>query len=53
MKYKVLCDRKGNEIKNLQDQVARYKRKEMKRRSDLHDPDDSMMSNVTNVNRLY
>lgn len=53
IKYKVLCERKAKEIKSLQDQVARYKRKEMKRTSELPQPEDSTTSNVPNVNRIY
>lgn len=40
-KYKGLCDKKAKEIKHLQDQVARLKRKEMKRSAVEHEPDDS------------
>ena len=40
-KYKGLCEKKAKEIKHLQDQVARLKRKEMKRSAVEPELDDS------------
>lgn len=43
-KYKGLCEKKAKEIKNLQDQVARYKRRELKRSDDVHEHDDTVLA---------
>lgn len=50
-KYKGLCERKAKEIKNLQDQVARLKRKELKRAGDLNEVDETMVTDMAKVNR--
>lgn len=49
-KYKVLCETKAKEIKKLRDQMARLKRKELKRSGDTDDvlttADEPMTANV-------
>lgn len=51
-KYKKLCEKKAKEVKHLQDQVSRLKRKEFKRSGVELEPDDSSMAaDVTKVKK--
>lgn len=51
-KYKGLCEKKGKQIKQLQDQVARYKRKGLKRSGDEHESADSIIADGTDVKKI-
>lgn len=51
-KYKGLCEKKAKEIKNLQDLVARLKRKELKRNAETeNENEESIMADVAQVNK--
>lgn len=44
--------KKAKEIKILQDQVARYKRKDLKRAAEPNEVDDPMTADVSKVNKI-